>query len=115
VTLAAEALLEEEKVPPVADHEIALADVSLATVAETERVCVKAKAARLGEIEMLTALEEIVRPSLVDLLCWGVPESTTSNVRSVPVTACVGVPLIVPVEAVSMRPAGSVPLVRDHV
>ena len=114
MTLAPEALALDEKVPPVADHETAFWDVSLATVAETESVCVTVRPARLGEI-VTTAVEEIVNVSLADLLAGGVPESATWNVRGVLVTVCVGVPVIAPVEAFNVRPAGSVPLVSDHI
>jgi hypothetical protein len=64
---------------------------------------------------MPTAVEEIVNVSLADLLAGGVPESATWNVRGVLVTVCVGVPVIAPVEAFNVRPAGSVPLVSDHI
>jgi hypothetical protein len=60
-------------------------------------------------------VEEIVNVSLADLLAAGVPESATWNVRGVLVTVCVGVPVIAPVEAFNVRPAGSVPLVSDHI
>ena len=100
---------------PVADHETAFLEVSLATVAETKSVCVTVRPARLGEIAMLTAVEEIVNISLTDLLTGCALESATWNVRAVLVTACVGVPVSAPVEAFNIRPAGSVPLVRDHV
>lgn len=115
MTLAPEALALDEKVPPVADHETALLEVSFATVAETESVCVTARPARLGEIVIPTEVEEIVNISLTDLLPAGVPESDTWNVRAALVTACVGVPVIAPVAAFNIRSAGSVPLVRDQV
>ena len=115
MTLAPEALALDEKVPPVADHETAFLDVSLPTVAETESVCVTVRPARLGETVIPTAVEEIVNVSLTDLLAGGVPESATWNVRGVLVTVCVGVPVIAPVEAFNVRPAGSVPLVSDHI
>lgn len=115
MTLAPEALAFDEKVPPVADHETAFWDVSFATVAETERVCVTARPPRLGEIEIPTAVEEIVNVTLTDLLAGCAPESATWNVSGVLVTICVGVPVIAPVEAFNMRPAGSVPLVSDHI
>jgi hypothetical protein len=115
VTLAPEALALDEKVPPVADHETAFWDVSLATVAETESVCVTVRPARLGETVIPTAVEEIVNVNLADLVAGGVPESATWNVSGVVVTVCVGVPVIAPVEAFNVRPAGSVPLVSDHI
>ncbi len=115
MTVAPEALALDEKVPPVADHETAFLDVSFATVAETMSVCVTVRPARLGEISIPTEVEEMVNVILTDLLPGGVLESATWNVRAVLVTACVGVPVSAPVEAFSIRPAGSVPLVRDHV
>jgi hypothetical protein len=115
VTLAPEALVLDEKLPPVADHETAFWEVSFATVPETESVCVTVRPARLGEIAIPAEVEEIVNISLTDLLPAGVLESATWNVRAVFVTACVGVPVIAPVAAFNMRPAGNVPLVSDHV
>ena len=115
MTLAPEALPLAEKVPPVADHETAFWEVSFATVAETESVWVTVSPARLGEIAIPAEVEEIVNISLTDLLPAGVLESATWNVRAVFVTACVGVPVIAPVAAFNMRPAGNVPLVSDHV
>jgi hypothetical protein len=115
VTLAPEALALDEKLPPVADHETAFWDVSFATVAETESVCVTVRPVRLGEIVIPTEVEETVNISFTDLLAGGVLESATWNVRAVLVTACVGVPVIAPVAAFSIRPAGNVPLVSDHV
>ena len=115
MTLAPEALVLDEKLPPVADHETAFWEVSFATVPETESVCVTVRPARLGEIAIPAEVEEIVNISLTDLLPAGVLESATWNVRAVFVTACVGVPVIAPVAAFNMRPAGNVPLVSDHV
>jgi hypothetical protein len=115
VTLAPEALALDEKVPALADHETAFCDVSFATVAETESVCVTARPARLGETVIPTAVDEIVNVSLTDLLAGGTPESATWNVRGVLVTVCVGVPVIAPVDAFNISPAGSVPLVSVHI
>ena len=115
MTLAPEALVLDEKLPPVADHETAFWEVSFATVPETESVCVTVRPARLGEIAIPAEVEEIVNISLTDLLPAGVLESATWNVRAVFVTACVGVPVIAPVAAFNMRPTGNVPLVSDHV
>ena len=115
MTLAPEALALDEKLPPVADHETAFWEVSFATVAETESVCVTVRPARFGEIVIPAEVEEIVNISLTDLLPGGVLESTTWSVRAVFVTVCVGVPVIAPVAAFNIRPAGSVPLVSDHV
>lgn len=44
----------------------------------------------------------------------GVVESVTLNVSEVPVVGAVGVPLIMPVDEFSVKPAGRVPEVRDH-
>jgi hypothetical protein len=60
-------------------------------------------------------VEKIVNISLADLLPGGALESATWNVRGVFATVCVGVPLIAPVAAFNIRPAGNVPLVSDHV
>jgi hypothetical protein len=49
-----------------------------------------------------------------DLVCTGLDESATLKVR-LAVPAAVGVPEMVPVAAARLRPAGSVPLVMDHV
>ena len=115
MTLAPEALVLDEKLPPVADHETAFWEVSFATVPETESVCVTVRPARLGEIAIPAELEEIVNISFADLLPGGALESATWNVRGAFATVCVGVPAIAPVEAFNIRPAGSVPLVSDHV
>jgi len=64
---------------------------------------------------MPTAVEEIVNISFTDLVTGGVLESATWNVRGVLVTVCVGVPVIAPVAAFNMRPAGNVPLLSDHI
>ena len=61
------------------------------------------------------AAEEIVKLRLTDLLSAGLLESETVNVRALALTAAVGVPLIAPVDAFNVSPAGSVPLGRDHV
>jgi hypothetical protein len=58
---------------------------------------------------------EIVSVRFTLLLCTGLPESFTVNVKAVAVTAAVGVPVIAPVAPFSERPAGSVPLVSVHV
>ena len=48
-------------------------------------------------------------------VCAGLPESVTLKVSGVLVTAAVGVPVIAPVEALRLSPAGRVPLVIDQV
>jgi hypothetical protein len=60
-------------------------------------------------------VEEIVNISLTDLLPGGVLESVTWKVRAVLAIACVSVPVIAPVAAFNIRPAGNVPLMSDHV
>ena len=57
----------------------------------------------------------IVSVSVLGAVCAGVPLSVTLKVSEALVTGAVGVPLITPVELFNVRPAGSVPLVRDHV
>jgi hypothetical protein len=58
---------------------------------------------------------EIVRVRFTDWVCAGLPESVTLKVSGVLVTAAVGVPVIAPVEALRLSPAGRVPLVIDQV
>ena len=45
----------------------------------------------------------------------GLLESVTLNTNGVAVTMLVGVPIIAPVDAFRVRPAGNVPEVSDHV
>jgi hypothetical protein len=52
---------------------------------------------------------------LTDLLCVGLLESVTLKVSAVALAAAVGMPVIAPVDVFNLRPAGSVPLLRDHV
>ena len=68
-----------------------------------------------GETETETANETMVSDKLTDLFCAGLPESVTINVSGVALTIVVGVPLIVPVAASKVRPAGSAPPVRLQV
>ena len=51
--------------------------------------------------------------SVMLALCAGVAESVTRKVTAL-VTAAVGVPLIAPLAALSVSPAGNVPLVTDQ-
>ena len=74
---------------------------------------------RPGNISLCTAVivpigPAIVRVRLTDLLCAGLLESVTINVSAVALAAAVGVPLITPVAAFKVKPAGRVPLVRLH-
>ena len=57
----------------------------------------------------------IVRVRLTVFVNAGLLESVTLKVSGVPFTAAVGVPVIEPVEAFRLKPAGSVPLVSDQV
>jgi len=57
----------------------------------------------------------MVKLSVADWLCAGLLESVTAKVSEVAEAVAVGVPLIAPVDAFSVSPAGSVPLVSDHV
>ena len=56
-----------------------------------------------------------VRVRLTDWLCVGLPESVTLKVRGADDTACVGLPVMAPVLALSESPVGNEPLVTDHV
>jgi hypothetical protein len=56
----------------------------------------------------------MVRVRLTDLFWAGLLESVTVNVRAVALAVAVGVPLIAPVAAFKVRPAGRVPLVSDQ-
>ena len=58
---------------------------------------------------------EMVSVRLTDCVPAGLPESVTLNVSGVLVTAVVGVPVIAPVEALRLSPAGNAPLVSDQV
>jgi hypothetical protein len=57
----------------------------------------------------------IVKVRFLVAFCVGLAESVARNVNAVFVTAVVGVPLIRPVLAFNVRPAGSVPAVSAHV
>jgi hypothetical protein len=56
----------------------------------------------------------IASDRVTDLVCTGLDESATLNVR-LAVPAVVGVPEIMPVAGARLRPAGSVPFVMDQV
>jgi hypothetical protein len=56
----------------------------------------------------------IASDRVTDLVCTGLDESTTLNVR-LAVPAVVGVPEIMPVADARLRPTGSVPFVMDQV
>jgi hypothetical protein len=57
----------------------------------------------------------MVRVKAAVALCAGVLESVTLNVSGEAVTTAVGVPLIAPVKAFNVKPAGSVPEVNCQV
>ena len=63
----------------------------------------------------ITRVGMTVNVKLAVCLRAGTLESVTWNVSPRLVTAIEGVPVIVPVEAVKFKPAGSVPLVRAQV
>ena len=56
----------------------------------------------------------IVNVRFAVLVCFGVPESFAWKVRDTLLAAAVGVPVIAPVTAFRLKPAGSVPLVMDQ-
>jgi hypothetical protein len=56
----------------------------------------------------------MVRVRLTDLVWTGLLESLRVNVRGVALTAVVVLPVIAPVVALRVSPAGSVPLVSDQ-
>ena len=68
---------DDEKLPPVADHETPLFMLSFATVPVRESGCSRVRPARLGETETLRVPVAIVRPRVTDLVCLGLPESAT--------------------------------------
>lgn len=56
----------------------------------------------------------IVKARLTDFVCAGMLESVTVNVSAVALAAAVEVPVIAPVAAFKVRPAGRAPLVSDQ-
>jgi len=98
--------VDPEQPVPLADQFTPLGSFVVAT---RGKACVIASAARVGETETVIPVATMVRVKLTDLF-WA-PESVTWKVSRVPFTAAVGVPVIAPVEAFSVRPAGSAPLV----
>ena len=64
---------------------------------------------------MVSVAGAMVKVRLTVLVCWGLLESFTWNARGVLVTLTVGVPVIAPVEALSERPVGRVPLAKLQV
>ena len=61
---------------------------------------------------MMINCGRMVNGSVAVTVCAGVPESVNWKVREVAVAAAVGVPLITPVVAPNVNPAGSVPEVN---
>jgi hypothetical protein len=57
---------------------------------------------------------EIVRLRFTERLCSGLLESVTVKVSEMPFALALGVPEIAPVDELSKRAAGRVPLVSDH-
>jgi hypothetical protein len=64
-------------------------------------------------IVSVAGLTAMVR--FADAVCMGEPESVTLKVRDVFADGVVGVPLISPVDALSVKPAGNVPTIIDQV
>ena len=62
-----------------------------------------------------TVAGAIVSVKLTDWVSVGLPESVTLKVSGVLLTAAEGVPVMAPVEAFRLSPAGKLPLVMDHV
>lgn len=62
-------------------------------------------------MEIAKVAGAIVRVTFTLLDCMGLPESCTWNVNARLFAVAVGVPVIAPVEAFSLSPAGKVPLV----
>ena len=70
----------------------------------------------LGETDtLIVEAGPIVRVKFTLLVWTGLPESVALNVSGVLVTVAVGVPVIAPVEALRLKPAGKVPLVKVQV
>ena len=64
---------------------------------------------------MTSAAAETVRVSETLCVRAGLPESDTLNVSGVLATDAEGMPVMAPVEALRVRPAGREPLVSDQV
>jgi hypothetical protein len=67
-----------------------------------------------SEAEIVSGWAVIASDRVTDFVCTGLDESATLKVR-LAVPAAVGVPAMVPLAPARLSPAGSVPLVRDHV
>ena len=61
------------------------------------------------------AAAAMVSPSVTDCFCAGVLESVTAKVSEAALAVAVGVPVMAPVDVFSLRPLGSVPLVKVQV
>jgi hypothetical protein len=67
------------------------------------------------DVEMTSETGETVSVRLAVCVRAGLLESVALKVRGVLATAAEGVPVMAPVEASSVKPAGRVPLVSDQV
>ncbi len=67
------------------------------------------------EVEMTSAAAETVRVREALCVRAGLLESETLKVRGVLATEAEGVPVMAPVEAFRIKPAGRDPVVNDHV
>ena len=67
------------------------------------------------EVVMTNAAGEMVSAKLAVWVRTGLLESVTLNVSGVALAVAVGVPVMAPVAALSVKPAGNVPLLSDQV
>jgi hypothetical protein len=65
-------------------------------------------------VVIASVADAIVIVRVLGAVCAGEPLSVTLKVSEEFVAGAVGVPVIVPVEAFRLKPAGSVPVVMDH-
>ena len=80
-----------------------------------DRDCATVIPAFCGETETEMPVEElIVNARFTDFVCTGRLESLTLKVSEVALAVAVGVPVIAPVAAFSVRPVGNPPLEMDH-
>src|SRR5208283_5697669 len=68
----------------------------------------------LGQMVLLVGAEEMVMLNALLAICWGLPTSLTRAVN-VKVPVLVGVPVMVPLAALSANPPGRDPLAIDQV
>ena len=76
--------------------------------------CTKHRPGRSGSdvVVIANVAGAMVNVRLTEMVCVGILESLTVKVSGVALAVAVAVPLIAPVAAFNVRPAGSVPLVR---